>query len=324
MTKNYFRGFIFLFIIFFASCSINVPLIKPAAELEEKLIEGEGRAKILVIDISGFISDRERSDRLKLRTRPSIIAEIGESLKKAREDSELSGLIVRINSPGGKVSASDTIYHELRRFRKKKDIPVYACITGIGTSGAYYIAAAADRVFAHPTAITGSIGVIALKFNIEGLMTKLGIEDETFKSGDKKDLFSPFRPITPEEREILQSVIDDLHQRFVDVVYEERKDLLTRQELEDLSDGRIYTAGSARDLHLIDHTGYIDDAVNMMKESLGVEDARIVVYHRPGDYVGTLYSSSSSLETSLIDHLSEYTDGNLPVPGIAFLYLWNP
>lgn len=313
------------FILLFSGCAyVNVSVIQPVTPLKEQLVEGKGKAKILLLNISGFISEKGQSDRLKLQHSPSLVSEVRETLQKALKDSSIAGVIVKINSPGGTVTASDIIYHELMNFKKQKKVPVYACITSLGTSGAYYIAAAADKVYSHPTAVTGSIGVIALKFNVAGLMTKLGIEEETIKSGDKKDLFSPFRELTLEEREIIQSIIDELHGRFVDIVYDQRKGTLKRQDLETLADGRIYTAGSALTLKLVDKIGYMDDVITEMKSSLSIKDASIIAYGRNGGYVGSIYSSTPVSNSSLLEMIGDYTDGHSLLPGFAFLYLWNP
>ena len=303
---------------------VNVSVLQPMRPLEEQVIEGEGRPKILILDVSGFISETERSDRLKIQKRPSQVAEMREALRKAEKDRDMTGVIVRIHSPGGTVTASDIIYHELMNFRKRKKVPLYACITGMGTSGAYYIAAAADRVYAHPAAITGSIGVIAMKFNVEGLMGKLGIEEETVKSGDKKDLFSPFRELTPEERQIVQSIIDELHQRFVGVVLARQGGVLVRQDIEALADGRIYTAGTALAEHLIDEIAYLDDVIAHLKESAGIEEARVVSYTRHGEYQGSIYASLPARELSLLQVAGESTGSIAPLSGVSFLYLWSP
>lgn len=319
------RIFAYISILLFSGCAyVNVSVIQPLTPLKEQVVEGKGQAKILLLNISGFISEKGKSDRLKLHHSPSLVSEVREALQKASEDSNIAGVLIKINSPGGTVTASDIIYHELMNFKKQTQVPVYACITSLGTSGAYYIAAAADKVFSHPTAVTGSIGVIAMKFNVEGLMTKLGVEEEIIKSGDKKDLFSPFRELTSEEREIMQSIIDELHGRFVDIVINQRGGTLTRQELETLADGRIYTARSALKLKLIDGIAYMDDVIAEMKESLGIKDARVISYGRNGEYAGTIYSSTPADNSSLMELIGNYTDGHSSLPGFAFLYLWNP
>lgn len=321
---NILKHCLIIFLFFFTGCAyVNVSVIQPVTPLKEQVVEGKGGPKILLLNISGFISEKPGSDRLQLQSRPSLVSEVREALQKAEKDIDVRGVILKINSPGGTVTASDIIYHELMNFSSKKQVPVYACITTLGTSGAYYIASAADRIFSHPAAVTGSIGVIALKFNVEGLMTKLGVEEETIKSGDKKDLFSPFRELTAEEREIMQSIIDELHQRFLDIVLKQRGKVLTRAALEKLADGRIYTAGNALKLHLIDDVMYMDEVIDGMKESLGIKDARIISYSRNGGYAGTIYSSSPAVSSSLADMAGDYTDGNVSLPGVALLYLWN-
>jgi protease-4 len=278
-----------------------------------------------MLNISGFISDRERGGSiLSLKRKPSPVVMVREALQKAEKDNEIAGIILKINSPGGTVTASDIIYHELVAFREKKKIPVYACITGIGASGGYYIAAAADDITAHPTAITGSIGVIALKFNAEALLGKIGVENETIKSGEKKDIFSPFRPITFEEREILQDIIDHLHNRFVDSIFNQRKNILTKEEIVKLGDGRIYTAGQALDSKLIDHIGYLDDTVERMKKSLEIDKARIITYYRSGEYPGTIYSAYPSDNATILGLMGGHTEGFSPLSGVEFLYLWRP
>src|SRR6185369_15611893 len=134
---------------------VNVPLMQAPMPLEEQLHEGDGARKILQIDISGTISEQEKSGGLLGRSAPSMVSLIRESLRKAEKDDRIAGLILRINSPGGTVTASDIIHHEIAEFRKRKNVPVLACIMSAGTSGGYYVAAAADEIIAHPTAVTG-------------------------------------------------------------------------------------------------------------------------------------------------------------------------
>ncbi|HEY4744039.1 MAG TPA: S49 family peptidase, partial [Desulfuromonadaceae bacterium] len=158
---------------------VNVPLIPPPSPLEEQVLEGEGAKKILLLDISGTISEQEKSGGLLGRSTPSMVSVVRETLRKAEKDDKIAGLIVRINSPGGTVTASDIIRHDILEFKKRMRVPVAACIVATGASGGYYVATAADEIVAHPTAITGSIGVILMKFNVEGLMGKIGVEEQT-------------------------------------------------------------------------------------------------------------------------------------------------
>lgn len=299
---------------------VNVPLIPPAAPLEEQVLEGDGAKKILLLDISGTISEEEKSNGLLGRTNPSMVSLIHESLYKAEKDKNLAGLILRINSPGGTVTASDIIHHDISEFKKRTKIPVQACIMGTGTSGGYYIASAADRITAHPTAITGSIGVIVMKFNVEGLMGKIGVEEQTVKSGNKKDIMSPFRKATPEEIKLGQEIIDQLYGRFLDVVMARSGNTLTREDLRKVADGRIYTAGQALQAGLIDATGYLDEVISGMRKSIGDNKARVITYYRAGSYKGSIYAGTADKEG-----LAELLGGGIDVLSSGgFMYLWRP
>ena len=187
LKYKYFRILILfvLVAIFLSGCAIiNVPLFTPTQSLKERVLEGEGNRKILLLDISGIISEKKGGSIgsiVRLREQASIVANIKEVLKKAESDDAICGLILRINSPGGTVTASDIIHHELMLFKKKTGVRITACLMDVGASGGYLVATVADEIIAHPTTITGSIGVIALKFNVEGLLSRIGIEQETIK-----------------------------------------------------------------------------------------------------------------------------------------------
>lgn len=303
---------------------VNVSLVPKTKPLEEELLEGEGKPKILLVDLDGAISFKEGGGGLKLGPKPSRVAFFREVFRKAEEDPNIAGVIVRINSPGGSVAASDSIYHEIMRFREKKKVPVYAYIMELGASGGYYIASASDRILAGPTAITGSIGVIAMRFNIEGLLSKVGVANETYKSGPKKDFWSPFRPSTPQEQKMLQGIIDGLFSRFVDVVYANRQKLLTLQEVRALADGRILTAREALEAKLIDQVAYLDETVEAMKKALNIEQARVVAYARPGSFKSNIYSEMPLPGPQTINLISINAEDLSLFSGVQFMYLWNP
>lgn len=300
----------------------DVPLLQPLGELRERTIEGEGEAKLLLMDIEGFISEKERSGALK--ERPSMVAEVREALLKAEKDPDISGVILRINSPGGTVAASDIIRREFTLFKEHRKIPIYACITGIGASGAYYIATAADEISAHPTAITGSIGVMVMRFNVEGLLAKIGVRENTVKSADKKDFMSPFRTSTPEEDKIIQEIIDSLNRRFIEMIIARPGAPLKRADVERLADGRIFTAEQAVAERLIDRVRYLDETVAAMKTQLKLKDARIVTYYRPGSYRGAIYSASPAETPQMLNLININADGLQLQSGTEFLYLWKP
>ena len=207
-----------------------------------------------------MLSTNEKGGLFPFQQEASIVSRVREELKKAVQDKRVKGLIMRVNSPGGTVTSSDIIYREINRFKAERKIPVIACVMELAASGGYYVSLAADTIVVHPTSVIGSIGVIALKFNAKGLMEKIGVEDETIKAGDKKDLWSPFRPNTKEEREILQNMLDNFHERFMKIVTEGRKEL-SLEQVRVLADGRVFTAEQAVREKLIDEIGYLDDAI---------------------------------------------------------------
>ena len=313
-----------LFSGFMNGCAfVNVPLLAPPRPLDEQVLEGEGKKKLLILDVSGVVSEREKSGGMLSKGAPSMVDLVRETLKKAEADDDIAGIIVRINSPGGTVTASDIIRHDINGFKARRKVPVHACIMGVGASGGYYIATAADRIVAHPTAITGSIGVLLLKFNVEGLLEKIGVREQTIKSGDKKDILSPFRAATPEEQKLVQAIIDQLYGRFLDSIMSRPNNTLSRKELETLADGRIYTAEQALSARLIDKTGYLDDVIADMKKELGAEQVKIVTYYRPGSYKGSIYSEASSDALSF-PALINVTGGADLIPESQFMYLWQP
>ncbi len=319
-----------LLLIFASSCtflSINIePFMRGKEPLKEVFISGKGKDKILMIDISGIISEAGGSGVSGVFSDEDMVASIKEQLEKAKEDSRIKAVILRINSPGGTVTASDIIYNEIKKFKEKKDIKIISCMMDVGASGAYYIAMASDVVIAHPTALTGSIGVIFENFNVEGLFSKLGIKDASIKSGDKKDIGSPFRAITEEEREILQEVNDNLYQRFFDVVYEGR-DELDREDVKRLADGRIYSAQQALEEKLIDKIGYLDDAIEAAKEESEIKEAKVIMYKRPGSYASNIYSKlflSQPVNLNLINLGGERNISSSYLLTPKFMYLWAP
>jgi protease-4 len=248
-----------------------------------------------------------------------MLVRLREELKKAGDDAKVKALVLRINSPGGTVTASDIIYRELTAFKQSSGRPVVASLMDVAASGGYYVALAADTIVAHPTTVTGSIGVIMLAVNAEGLMQKIGVAASAIKSGERKDMGSPFRALTADERGIFQSVIDGLHRQFVDKVVERRK--LPAATAAGLADGRIYTAEQALSHQLIDRIGYVPDALEAARRAAGVDKARVIVYKRPREYRATYYARSEA-ETgglTMVSQLAGMTAG-----GPRFLYLFLP
>ncbi len=301
---------------------VNVDLQPRIHALEEETVEGKGKAKILLLDVSGVLSDE--TGGLVLGTPPPrvpIVARVREELQKAEEDDNVKALIVRINSPGGTITASDLIYHEIDTFKTRRKIPVVAVTMDVAASGGYYAALAADTIFALPTTVTGSIGVIMLTVNAQGLMEKIGVAPLAIKSGEMKDAGSPFRTLTPQERAVFQTVIDDMYGRFVTLIARSRK--ISDDRVRAFADGRIYTAGQAKALGLIDEIGYMDAVVAAARKAAGVEEARVVMYQRPKDYRANYYSVAPAPTPGLAASLQQLT-AVVSGSGPRFLYLWWP
>ena len=189
----------------------------------------------------------------------------------------------------------------------------------MAASGGYYIAMAGESIMAHPTSLVGSIGVQALKINLEGLMGKVGVEWEVVKSSKKKDFMSPFRPLTKEERTLFQETIDSYYNRFVDVVVLNRSRLDARA-VKILADGRVYNARQALEKHLVDSIGYLEDIVKLAKKDLNQPDLKVVTYGRPREYKSNYYSSVGSIPKINLINLDMGFDWNQISP--QFLFLW--
>jgi len=310
-------------VVLLQGCSlVNIDLHPRIHPLEEETVEGKGKAKILLMDVSGMLSDE--TGGLVLGSPPPrvpIVARVREELQKAEEDDAVKALIVRINSPGGTITASDLIYREIDAFKTRRKIPVVAVMMDVAASGGYYAALAADTIVALPTTVTGSIGVIMLTVNAQGLMEKIGVAPLAIKSGEMKDAGSPFRPLTAQERAVFQSVIDQMYGRFVTLIARSRK--IPEDRVRTFADGRIYTAEQAKALGLVDQIGYMDDVVAAARKAAGIEDARVIMYQRPKDYRANFYSAAPApvpgLEASL-QQLTALVSGSGP----RFLYLWWP
>jgi protease-4 len=225
-----------------------------------------------------------------------LIARVREELQKAEEDKHVRALIVRINSPGGTITASDVLYHELLTFKNRKKVPVIAAIMDVGASGGYYAALAADTIVANPTTITGSIGVVMVTVNAQGLLEKIGVAPLAIKSGPMKDAGSPFRSMTEPERAVFQGIIDDMYGRFLSLIVQSRK--LPEDRVRGAADGRVYTAEQALRLGLVDRIGYLEDVVSLAKEKAGVSEARVIMYHRPKEYRTNIYSATPAASTA--------------------------
>jgi protease-4 len=304
-------------VLLLVGCSVvSIDLTPRVRPLEESTLEGSGPGKVLLIDLAGVLAEEPI---LTLESRPQVplLARVREELEKAEDDDRVRAVVLRINSPGGTVTASDILYHEIMRFKERRKVPVVASILDVGASGGYYVALAADRILAHPTTVTGSIGVLMLTVNAGGLLEKIGVSASYVKSGEFKDMGSPFRSLRPEERALFQDLIDRFYGRFVELVARSRK--LDEARVRAFADGRVYTASQALALGLVDQIGYLEEAIAAGKSAAGLAEATVIAYHRPRQYRATIYSSTETPAPATLPDLAR-----IVVSGPRFLYLWWP
>ena len=185
---------------------INVDLLGAGGgPLVEETLDGDGGDKILLVEISGVIDDGRRQESIFGSDAAATVFDVRAVLDEARDDDDIRAVLLRIDSPGGRATASDLIHEEITRFKQERSVPVFAQLMGVAASGGYYVAVAADEIVAHPTTITGSIGVIFQGFNAAGLIDKIGVEDQTIVSGERKDAGSPLRRMSADERAMMQA-----------------------------------------------------------------------------------------------------------------------
>jgi protease-4 len=244
-----------------------------APMLTEVWSSGQGEKKVVRIPLTGviFLGDPGAAGD------PGSADSALRAIRRATHDPEVEGIILEVDSGGGGITASDIVYDALLNFKDaQKGRVVVALMGDVAASGAYYISLAADVIMAHPTTLTGSIGVIMQSYNVRELARKIGVEDVTVKSGANKDLLNPFREISEEQRAMLQTLVDSLHSRFVRLVAESRE--LDEAAVRKLADGRVFLADEALELKLIDGLGYTADAEKSMSDLLEVEDIHVVRY----------------------------------------------
>lgn len=250
--------------------------------------------RIALIRVEGVIMDSQ--------------ATVGE-LKRFSENPSVKAIVLRIDTPGGGVVPSQEIYDAIKRVRNKNNKAVIASMGSVAASGGYYIAAATDRIVANPGTLTGSIGVIMETANIEGLLQKIGVEGVVIKSGKYKDVGSPLRKMSAEERGLLQAVMDDVHKQFIEAVAEGRSMELRAAQV--LADGRVFTGRQAKEAKLVDELGDLEDAIQLAAEVVGIEGEPKVVEPRRRFSLRELLDSKLSMMFPKLD----------VQPGVSLKYL---
>ncbi|MDY6822766.1 MAG: signal peptide peptidase SppA [Thermodesulfobacteriota bacterium] len=315
----------FIVIVFLtAGCATpNVKLFTDATDpLQERVLSGEAMEKVVVVSVDGVITDDPEKDFLS-RKMPSMLQEVVSCLEMAAKDPAVKALVLKINSPGGTITASDILYRELMAFKNRTGARLVVSMMDVAASGGYYIALPADHIMAHPTTVTGSVGVIFISPKAYKLMDKIGVDIRVRKSGRNKDMGSPFREPTAEEDRLMDGIIADMADRFIGLVKERRGQ--DRIALDEIQTARIFTASEALKAGLIDEIGYLDQAIEKAKKMAGIpENARVVAYRRtryPNDNVYNNLAANAGGAKSLVN--IDLMDA-IAARKTGFYYLWWP
>ena len=242
---------------------------------EEIIEEGDMLSKIAVLSIDGVIQDTGDAESFfesPLYNHKSFM----EQLEFVKEAKDVKAIILRVNSPGGGVVESAEVHDKIKEIQKETKKPVYVSMGSMAASGGYYVSAPADKIYASPETLTGSLGVIMQGVNYAGLAEKYGVDFVTIKSGPYKDIMSPTREMTEDERKILQSMINNSYEGFVKVIADGRG--MSAAEVKKIADGRIYDGRQAKELNLIDGFGYLDDVIERVRKDEKLGDAQVVKY----------------------------------------------
>ena len=281
--------------------------------------------KIAIIHVTGLLSHLPSPGLIASSSNP--VDALFTRLDKAAQDPQTRAVILWVNSPGGTVGASDTMYTELRHFRESTDKPIVVCMGEIATSGAYYISLAADHVIAQPSSVTGSIGVLIQTFNFSEGMRRVGVSGRAVTSGENKSLTNPFEPPVEEHYVILQNMVNGFYDQFKGLVAERRPVAAAAPDFDALTDGRVFTGVEAARVNLVDQTGSLRDAFAAAKDLAGIDRARLVKYHAKGVQPRSPYNTASRLSPRLggdttVNVLSLELGPDAISPG--FYYLWQP
>jgi protease IV len=294
---------------------------KSTAPLVEMTVAGPacgGKAgKVALLDVEGLLVNANLTGPYSAGENP---IDLFREKLDAAADPCVCAVVLRLNSPGGSVVASDLMWQELQRFRARTQRPVVACLMDVGTGGAYYLATAADLIVAHPMTVTGGVGVVLNLYNLQDALQVFSIRSQSVQAGANTDMGTLLKPLTPEAKQLLQTMADEFHERFKAVVRQQRPQV---QGDDDTFDGRVFTARQALERKLIDRIGYLDDAIDLARQLGGRGGASVVLYHRCNDPGRTPYATTPNtpLQYSLLP---------VSIPGVersrlpTFLYLWAP
>ena len=314
-------------------CSVPSLLITPVSSspaLEETVVaNGTRRAKIAMIEVEGLLANTRAGSGGLLGASENKVSLFKQQLDAAAADERVKAVVLRINSPGGTVPASDAMYGMVRDFRERTGKPVVAACQDLAASGGYYVACAADEIHATPTSIVGSIGVIFETIDASELLAKVGVKIAPLSSGPLKSMGSPLHGLSPEESAVMQGMIDEFFERFKTVVRESQT--VTDESI--AFDGRVFTGQQAKDIGLVDELCSLDRTLARARVLAGQPEARVVMYKRPYGYRGSIYASSEDLTPRAQGGGEELARLLVEMPVVSevanrlqpgFFYLWRP
>ena len=308
------------------ACGCGTPsfLITPVSgtqKLREMQVgPGKGRDKIAVVEVEGMLINARTGGFMQ--PTENKVSLFKEQLERAANDKNVKAVVLRVNSPGGTVTASDTMYEMLKRFRARTKKPVVASLQEVTASGGYYVSCASDQIVASPTSVVGSIGVIFNTFDASRGMDKIGLRAEAIKSGPFKDMGSPFKAMTNDERAVMQGMVDEYYGRFVSVVKSNRP-ITDDAKLKTATDGRVFSGEQALAMGLVDRVGMLEDAIKLAREVGKAPGAKPIMYRRPYGYSGSIYANGAA-------PAPKANVTQLHIPGVdallpsGFYYLWQP
>jgi len=283
--------------------------------------------RVAIIDVSGMIMNARTPGLLSPGENP--VSTFREMLDEAARDSSVKAVVLRLNTPGGAVTASDAMYRDVMDFKARTGKPVVVMMMDVAASGGYYLACAGDVIIAYPTTVTASIGVIMQTISLQPALNSIGIQTEAFTSGPNKEAGSPLAAMTDSHREVLQGLVDEFYARFKGIVREARPEI-SDADFEEVTDGRVVSGDRALEVGLVDELGDLDDAFARAKALAGITDARLIVYHRPLSHVASPYAATptanaapGSTQVNLLQLNLDGSLGGMTTPS-GFYYLWQP
>ncbi len=294
--------------------SFNQPL------KEQQVEEGKSDSKVLIINIDGILNDQP--NRGLLASSPSLLDKVMMQLKKAEKDKQIVAVLLKVNSPGGGVTVSQILHHELMAFKERSGKKLFVQMMSVAASGGVYISMAADHIQAHPATITGSVGVISMSADLSGTMDKIGAKVNVYKTGENKDMGSPFKAASKSDRQAFTEMVENMATDFYSLV--QKRNNLNETTMDLLKTARVITGDKAKELGLVDSIGYLSDATQKACELAKAKECNVVTYRFAENQNATAYSPSMQTPTmpanvNLID-IPMLESLQLPA-GVYYLYL---